>query len=52
MTGWWQVNGRSDKPMHMHTEDDLFYVQNYSLWLDLKILLRTIVVVLRGQGAY
>jgi exopolysaccharide biosynthesis polyprenyl glycosylphosphotransferase len=52
MTGWWQVNGRSDKPMHLHTEDDLFYVQNYSLWLDLKILLRTIVVVLRGQGAY
>lgn len=52
ITGWWQVNGRSDKPMHLHTEDDLYYIQNYSFWLDLRILLKTIVVVLRGQGAY
>lgn len=52
ITGWWQVNGRSDKPMHLHTEDDLFYVQNYSLWLDLLILWKTIWVVLRGRGAY
>ena len=52
LTGWWQVNGRSDKPMHLHTEDDLYYVQNYSLLLDLKILLKTILVVLRGSGAY
>lgn len=52
ITGWWQVNGRSDKPMHLHTEDDLYYVQNYSLWLDLQILARTVLVVLRGQGAY
>jgi exopolysaccharide biosynthesis polyprenyl glycosylphosphotransferase len=52
ITGWWQVNGRSDRPMHLHTEDDLYYVQNYSLWLDLQILLKTIAVVLRGNGAY
>lgn len=52
MTGWWQVNGRSNKPMHLHSEDDLYYVQHYSLWLDLQILLRTILVVLRGMGAY
>lgn len=52
ITGWWQVNGRSDKPMHLHTEDDLYYVQNYSFWLDLMILTKTIVVVWRGQGAY
>ena len=52
ITGWWQVNGRSDKPMHLHTEDDLFYIQNYSLWLDLVILWKTIWVVLRGRGAY
>jgi exopolysaccharide biosynthesis polyprenyl glycosylphosphotransferase len=52
MTGWWQINGRSDKPMHLHTEDDLYYVQNYSFWLDVRIILKTIVVVLRGQGAY
>ncbi len=52
MTGWWQVNGRSDKPMHLHTEDDLYYVQNYSLLLDLTILFKTVLVVLRGKGAY
>jgi exopolysaccharide biosynthesis polyprenyl glycosylphosphotransferase len=52
MTGWWQVNGRSDKPMHLHTEDDIFYVQNYSLLLDIKILLKTVWVALRGKGAY
>ncbi|RME13061.1 MAG: sugar transferase [Ardenticatenia bacterium] len=52
ITGWWQVNGRSDKPMHLHTEDDLFYVQNYSFWLDLKILWRTVWIVLFGKGAY
>jgi exopolysaccharide biosynthesis polyprenyl glycosylphosphotransferase len=52
LTGWWQVNGRSDKPMHLHSEDDLYYVQNYSLLLDLQILWKTIGVVLQGKGAY
>jgi exopolysaccharide biosynthesis polyprenyl glycosylphosphotransferase len=52
MTGWWQVNGRSDKPMHLHTEEDLYYIQNYSFWLDLVILFKTVLVVFRGQGAY
>jgi exopolysaccharide biosynthesis polyprenyl glycosylphosphotransferase len=52
MTGWWQVNARSDQPMHLHTEDDLYYIQNYSLLLDLQILWKTIWVVLRGKGAY
>jgi exopolysaccharide biosynthesis polyprenyl glycosylphosphotransferase len=52
MTGWWQINGRSDKPMHLHTEDDLYYVYNYSIWLDLWILLRTPFSVISGQGAF
>jgi exopolysaccharide biosynthesis polyprenyl glycosylphosphotransferase len=52
ITGWWQINGRSDKPMHLNTEDDLYYVQNYSLLLDLEILFKTVLVVLRGRGAY
>jgi exopolysaccharide biosynthesis polyprenyl glycosylphosphotransferase len=52
ITGWWQVSGRSDKPMHLHTEEDLFYVQNYSLFLDIKILLKTFLVVLQARGAY
>jgi len=52
ITGWWQVNGRSDKPMHLHTEDDLYYVRNYSLILDIRILLKTVATVIRGRGAY
>jgi exopolysaccharide biosynthesis polyprenyl glycosylphosphotransferase len=52
MTGWWQINGRSNKPMHLHTEDDLYYIQNYSILLDLLILWRTLFVVLRGKGAF
>jgi exopolysaccharide biosynthesis polyprenyl glycosylphosphotransferase len=52
ITGWWQINGRSDKPMHLNTDDDLYYVYNYSLWLDIKILLRTPFAVLQGKGAF
>lgn len=52
ITGWWQVNGRSDRPMHLHTEDDLYYVQHYSIWLDLQILARTVWAVLRRKGAF
>lgn len=52
ITGWWQVTGRADKAMHLHTEDDLYYVQNYSLWLDIRIIIRTLYVVLVGKGSY
>ncbi len=52
VTGWWQIHGRSDKPMHLHSEDDLYYVRNYSIWLDIQILIRTVWIVLRGKGAY
>jgi exopolysaccharide biosynthesis polyprenyl glycosylphosphotransferase len=52
VTGWWQVNGHSDKPLHLHTEDDIYYVQNYSISLDLYIVFKTVWVVLRGKGAY
>ena len=52
LTGWWQVSGRSERLMHLHTEDDLFYIQNYSIWLDIQILARTVWVVIFGKGAY
>lgn len=52
MTGWWQVNGRSDKPMHLNTEDDLFYIRNYSFLLDLQILWRTVGAVISRRGAF
>jgi exopolysaccharide biosynthesis polyprenyl glycosylphosphotransferase len=52
ITGWWQIHGRSDKPLHLHTEDDLYYVQNYSIWLDIEICFKTAWIILRGKGAY
>jgi exopolysaccharide biosynthesis polyprenyl glycosylphosphotransferase len=52
LTGWWQVTGRSDKPMHLNTEDDLYYIQNYSLFLDIVILIRTAWAVIIGKGSY
>lgn len=52
MTGWWQVTGRSDKPMHLNTQDDLYYIRNYSLWLDIKIITKTFSTVISGRGAY
>lgn len=52
ITGWWQVSGRSEKMMHLHTEDDLYYIKNYSLLLDIRILAKTIGVVIGGKGAW
>jgi len=52
ITGWWQVQGRSELPMHEHTELDIYYVQHVSLGLDLRILWRTIRVVFSGHGAF
>lgn len=52
ITGWWQIQGRSQKPMHLSTEDDLYYVQHYSLLLDIYILFKTIGVVYTGKGAF
>jgi exopolysaccharide biosynthesis polyprenyl glycosylphosphotransferase len=52
VTGWWQVSGRSDLPMHLNTHYDVYYVRNYSIFLDIKILLRTIFEVLKGTGSY
>lgn len=52
LTGWWQISGRADRPMHLHIEDDLFYIQHYSLLFDLQIVLRTVLVVIIGRGAY
>jgi lipopolysaccharide/colanic/teichoic acid biosynthesis glycosyltransferase len=53
MTGWWQVNGRMKRAdPRQRTEDDLFYIRNYSLWLDLRILWKTVQAVIHGEGAY
>jgi exopolysaccharide biosynthesis polyprenyl glycosylphosphotransferase len=52
ITGWWQVNGRSDRPLHLNTEDDLYYIQNYSILLDIVILMRTAWAVIIGKGSF
>jgi exopolysaccharide biosynthesis polyprenyl glycosylphosphotransferase len=51
LTGLWQVWGRQDPSFERYVALDLAYVENWSLWLDLKILLRTAQVVLRGTGS-
>jgi lipopolysaccharide/colanic/teichoic acid biosynthesis glycosyltransferase len=52
MTGWWQVQGRSDLPMHEHTELDIYYVRNQSFQLDLEIVFLTIRVLMNKSGAF
>jgi lipopolysaccharide/colanic/teichoic acid biosynthesis glycosyltransferase len=51
LTCLWQVSGRSLLPFSKWLELDLYYIDNWSLALDLKILLRTVPVILRGTGA-
>jgi exopolysaccharide biosynthesis polyprenyl glycosylphosphotransferase len=53
ITGLWQVSGRSDLSYQERVRLDMYYVRNYSLWLDFHILfVRTADAVLRGRGAY
>jgi Undecaprenyl-phosphate galactose phosphotransferase WbaP len=52
LTGLWQVSGRNAVSRRDRVRLDSYYVRNWSVWLDLHILARTIGVVLSGQGAY
>jgi exopolysaccharide biosynthesis polyprenyl glycosylphosphotransferase len=52
ITGWWQLNGRSERPMHLNTDYDLFYIERYSLLLDLRLLVRTLLVPFYRRGAF
>jgi exopolysaccharide biosynthesis polyprenyl glycosylphosphotransferase len=53
ITGLWQVSGRSDIiSFEEVVRLDTFYIENWSLWLDLKILVRTALVLLQRKGAY
>ena len=52
ITGWAQVNGRASLPWHERIELDLWYVEHASLWLDLRILLRTAHLAFTGSGLY
>jgi exopolysaccharide biosynthesis polyprenyl glycosylphosphotransferase len=52
ITGLWQVSGRSDTTWEENVRLDLYYVENWSLSMDIIILMRTVKVVLTGSGAY
>lgn len=52
LTGYWQVHGRQQVSYDRRVEMDLFYLRNWSLLLDCKLLLRTPGRVIRGMGAY
>jgi exopolysaccharide biosynthesis polyprenyl glycosylphosphotransferase len=51
VTGLWQVSGRSELNFDERIELELFYAQNWTFWLDIKILFKTIPVVFRRRGA-
>jgi lipopolysaccharide/colanic/teichoic acid biosynthesis glycosyltransferase len=52
LTGWAQVNGlRGDTSIDDRARFDNFYIENWSLWLDLKILLRTVISVVKAPGS-
>jgi exopolysaccharide biosynthesis polyprenyl glycosylphosphotransferase len=51
VTGLWQVSGRSNLSFEERIELEIFYAQNWSFWLDIKILFKTIAVVFRKKGA-
>jgi lipopolysaccharide/colanic/teichoic acid biosynthesis glycosyltransferase len=52
MTGLWQVRGRSEIEFEEMVDIDLEYIDNWSLWLDLTILVRTPIAVVGGRGAW
>lgn len=52
ITGLWQVSGRSDLSFQQWMNLDVYYIENWSFTLDIKIMLKTIPVVFRGRGAY
>ncbi len=52
LTGIWQVSGRSEIPFEEQFAMDMNYIMNYSLMLDIRILLKTIPAVLKSKGAY
>jgi exopolysaccharide biosynthesis polyprenyl glycosylphosphotransferase len=52
ITGLWQVSGRSELPFEDMIRLDIYYIENWSLWMDFRIVLRTIPTVIFGSGAY
>ncbi|MDM8142647.1 sugar transferase [Megamonas hypermegale] len=51
MTGYWQVNGRSNVNFNGRLKMDNWYIRNWSIWIDIELLIRTFKVVINGKGA-
>ncbi len=52
ITGLWQISGRSDLSYAERVKLDIYYIERWTIWLDLKILFKTIIVVFKRSGAY
>ncbi len=52
ITGLWQVSGRANITYEERVQLDMYYIRNWSLWLDLQLLWQTVPAVVRGTGAY
>lgn len=52
ITGLWQINGRSDLPFEEWVKLDLYYIEHWSFGLEMKILFKTLPIVIKGTGAY
>ena len=52
ITGLWQVSGRNDTSYEERVAYDFYYINNWSIWMDIWILCRTVPVVILGRGAY
>jgi lipopolysaccharide/colanic/teichoic acid biosynthesis glycosyltransferase len=52
MTCLWQINGRNNVDFKDWMNLDLLYIDNWSFWLDIRILLKTLLIVIKGDGAY
>ncbi|MCR5723546.1 MAG: undecaprenyl-phosphate galactose phosphotransferase WbaP [Treponema sp.] len=52
LSGMWQISGRSDTGYEERITLDSYYIQNWSIWLDLWIIIKTVYVVVKGKGAY
>jgi lipopolysaccharide/colanic/teichoic acid biosynthesis glycosyltransferase len=52
LTGLWQVSGRSDVSYEQRVRYDMYYIRNWSIWLDVQLLLETLPAVIKRRGAY
>lgn len=52
LTGLWQTTGRADLSYEERVRLDMYYIRNYTIWLDLKLLFKTVWAVIKGKGAF